>query len=108
MYSYFYLHTYPWSKYLSELTGIKRLCLYPHWINNAVTVPTLFMYGTGKPFMFHGDSWLTALQQRSDGSDGIALPTGHWVFLEAPEQVEQYMDSFLTRVLGDHVQQLNT
>ena len=45
--------------------------------------PTLFVYGSRKPFMFHSPAWLAAVQATPQGQV-MALKTGHWVTHQAP------------------------
>jgi pimeloyl-ACP methyl ester carboxylesterase len=103
-YSYAYLHILPFTQYLSNVTGIKRLSLYPTWADKeTVDVPILFMYGTQKSLVFHGDDWASSLNKRLDGSKTVALPTGHWVFLEGSPRVQVEMDAFFELVFGQSV-----
>jgi pimeloyl-ACP methyl ester carboxylesterase len=93
-YSYFYIHLYKMSKYLSTLTGIQQLSLFPIWSKNRPKHPVLFVYGTaGKTF--HGEEWKASLDSRMDGSKSVALDAGHWVFTEVPERVDTVMTPFL-------------
>lgn len=46
--------------------------------------PVLYLYGKRKRFMFHSPQWLERLQA-SPGSRAVAMRTGHWVMLDAPQ-----------------------
>jgi pimeloyl-ACP methyl ester carboxylesterase len=95
-YSYFYLHLYPLTQYLLNLTGDNALNLYPSWAKGEeLKVPILYLYGTEKPYMFHVDTWLSSLNKRRDGSNVVALSTGHYVFVDDPKEVAKHMDPFL-------------
>jgi len=58
-------------------------------------VPMLFIYGTKKPFMFHTRAWAEALAAR-DGNRVEALPTGHWVMIQKPDEFNQIADNWLS------------
>lgn len=45
-------------------------------------LPMLFVYGQRKAFMFHSSTWADTLATQP-GSRVLALPTGHWVMLDA-------------------------
>lgn len=49
-----------------------------------VHCPTLFVYGTRKPFMFHSEAWLQSLRS-TPGCAALGLKSGHWVMLDQPE-----------------------
>ena len=81
-YSYFYVHTYPWFEWIAGFTGYAFLSPYPTWFHTPPhPLPTCFVYGTRKPFMFHDDMWAKAISLRTDGSSVRALETGHWCML---------------------------
>ncbi len=48
------------------------------------TLPFLFISGARKPFMFHSPRWADEVAQRPGGRV-LALPTGHWVMVQAPQ-----------------------
>jgi pimeloyl-ACP methyl ester carboxylesterase len=48
-------------------------------------VPMLYLYGQRKPFMFHSPAWADALAAQP-GSRVLALPTGHWVMVQRPQE----------------------
>ena len=49
--------------------------------------PMLFVYGKRKPLMFHSPKWLEKLNA-IPGSKAVGLPTGHWVMLDQPAELE--------------------
>jgi cis-3-alkyl-4-acyloxetan-2-one decarboxylase len=57
--------------------------------------PFLFFYGTRKPFMFHAPAWADRIAA-TPGNEVHALPTGHWVMVQRPEQ----FNTVLLRWLG--------
>ncbi|MDH4449425.1 MAG: alpha/beta hydrolase [Rhodoferax sp.] len=48
------------------------------------TCPVLFVYGEGKPFMFHSSRWVHDLRARAH-SAAHGLRSGHWVMLDQPD-----------------------
>jgi len=50
----------------------------------ALRCPVLFLYGERKPFMFHSEDWLAALN-RQPGCASQGLATGHWVMVDDPK-----------------------
>ena len=46
-------------------------------------IPTLFVFGKRKPFMFHSARWLAALAT-TPGSAVLGMDTGHWVMRQQP------------------------
>ncbi len=63
------------------------------------TCPTLFVFGTKKPFMFHSTAWLDWLRQQP-GSEVHALKSGHWVMVDQAAQFEQVVAGWLARTSG--------
>jgi cis-3-alkyl-4-acyloxetan-2-one decarboxylase len=57
-------------------------------------VPMLFAYGTKKPFMFHTAAWAEALAARP-GNEVHAFPTGHWVMVQARDDLNKAVDAWL-------------
>lgn len=49
------------------------------------SLPTLFVYGRRKPFMFHSSSWVRQLN-RTPGCAAHSLDTGHWVMKHRPAE----------------------
>ena len=47
-------------------------------------LPTLFIYGKRKPFMFHSERWLEQLRSLP-GCDAVGLEAGHWMMRQQPE-----------------------
>ena len=58
--------------------------------------PTLYFYGTRKPFMFHSPRWLEKLAA-IPGSEAHGLKTGHWVMLGDPEGFNSRLLTWLAR-----------
>ena len=48
-------------------------------------IPTLFLFGARKPFMFHSRAWLDRLTA-TPGNRVLGLPTGHWVMVRRPQE----------------------
>ena len=57
-------------------------------------VPMLFAYGTKKPFTFHTQAWAEALAARP-GNEVHEFPTGHWVMVQARDEFNKAVDSWL-------------
>ena len=57
-------------------------------------VPTLFLYGRRKPFMFHAESWLEHLR-RLPGSAAVEFDTGHWVMIQQPARFNDVVARWL-------------
>jgi pimeloyl-ACP methyl ester carboxylesterase len=56
--------------------------------------PTLYLYGTRKPFQLQSRRWLEMLEA-DPGSKTVALDGGHWLMLSHPEQVNAAIEQFL-------------
>ena len=58
-------------------------------------LPTLFLFGKRKPFMFHSARWLAQLATTT-GSAVLGLDAGHWLMRQQPEvfnrAVRQWLD----------------
>lgn len=68
-----------------------------------ITVPTLYLFGGGKPFMFHSSQWLDYLRVEKRGEDGVSdaveIPGGgHWFFADKrfAKQVADRIIDFIT------------
>jgi len=57
-------------------------------------MPTLYLYGRRKPFMFHSPGWLEQLA-RSPGCAVHALETGHWVMGHKPAEFNAIVRAWL-------------
>ena len=65
-----------WHLWIRDTLGSTRQELQP-------ACPILFAYGAGKPFNFHTQSYLDAINKRTDGSEVIAYQGGdHWFFFD--------------------------
>jgi pimeloyl-ACP methyl ester carboxylesterase len=58
-------------------------------------VPMLYLYGQRKPFMFHSQAWLQRLAERP-GNRVLALPTGHWVMVQRPQDFNAAILDWMT------------
>ncbi|MES2740342.1 MAG: alpha/beta hydrolase [Pseudomonadota bacterium] len=67
---------------------------YRDMVPFAADCPTMFIYGTRKPFMFHSPQWLAQLTGRPD-NQVLALPTGHWVMLRQADVFNRAMLAWL-------------
>jgi pimeloyl-ACP methyl ester carboxylesterase len=61
-----------------------------------VDMPTLYIYGRRKPFMFHSAAWLDQLA-RAPGCEVLALDTGHWVMRQKPIEFNACVRAWLDR-----------
>lgn len=57
-------------------------------------LPTLFLYGRRKPFMFHSQAWLDQLQN-TPGCAAEGLDTGHWLMRQQPDRVVALVRAWL-------------
>jgi pimeloyl-ACP methyl ester carboxylesterase len=62
-------------------------------------VPMLFFYGARKPFMFHSQAWLDRLAARPH-SRVVAMPTGHWVMVQRPQEFNDSVRAWLAETDG--------
>jgi hypothetical protein len=70
--------------------------MFPDWAQRTIPViPTLFLFGTRKPFLFHDTNWAAALSERRDGSGQYSFDGDHYFFLERQHEVELEVDRFL-------------
>jgi pimeloyl-ACP methyl ester carboxylesterase len=58
------------------------------------TCPTLFIYGTRKPFMFHSRRWADALAARP-GCAVAAVRNGHWLMVKAADEFNRAVHGWL-------------
>lgn len=56
--------------------------------------PFLYLYGKQKPMMFHSKKWLNQIVQNPQNKV-VAFDTSHWIMLEASEQFNQAILSWL-------------
>jgi cis-3-alkyl-4-acyloxetan-2-one decarboxylase len=68
---------------------------------NGPLVPTLYIYGTKKPFQFHSPRWLQALQQHDD-CEVLAMRTGHWMMHKRAEELNQAIIKFFVNTDSAH------
>ena len=68
-------------------------------------LPTLFIYGKQKPFMFHSTQWITHLA-KTPGSAAHGLEAGHWLMRQRPEAFNVLLVDWLSR--GDAIDQENS
>ncbi|WP_372660517.1 alpha/beta fold hydrolase [Hydrogenophaga sp.] len=57
-------------------------------------VPTLFVYGQRKPFMFHSSQWLQTLEA-TPGCAVHEIPAGHWLMRQKPERFNPVVRAWL-------------
>lgn len=62
-------------------------------------VPMLFIHGTRKPFVFHSQAWLDKLAARPHNRV-LALPTGHWVMVQRPQEFNDTVRAWLAETDG--------
>jgi pimeloyl-ACP methyl ester carboxylesterase len=82
-----YPYAMNWMKALGGFAGLARIKL--QW-------PTLFIYGTHKPFMFHSPQWLKTVAA-TPGGKTLGIASGHWMMLREPQEfnkaVRDWLDS---------------
>jgi pimeloyl-ACP methyl ester carboxylesterase len=62
-------------------------------------LPTLFIFGKRKPFMFHSARWLAALAT-TPGCAVYGLDTGHWVMRQQPARFNACVRSWLDQAIA--------
>ena len=80
-------------KYLNEIDSTRNYPYYYLYRNDILSlfnkskallyryrpsVPIVYIYGTQKPFQFHGDRWLNYLKE-NEGCEAYGMETGHWI-----------------------------
>jgi pimeloyl-ACP methyl ester carboxylesterase len=101
-YTYFYSHLQILLTYVSDYMNM-NIDIYPEWASKATRhIPTLFLYGTDKPIMFHDKQWELSLHQRVDGSKSVGMSGGHWFFTEHTDHVKMEIDEFLNNQHSGH------
>lgn len=58
-------------------------------------LPTLFIYGKKKPFMFHSQRWVDQLNA-TPGCGALGLEAGHWMMRQQPEAFNGAVRGWLT------------
>jgi len=76
---------------------------YPDWmhsvdLNSFPPVPTLFLFGKKKDFMFHDDEWAAGLERRGDGSNAVGFECGHWLMREEKDATKRSMAEFYEKI----------
>ena len=84
-----YPYAMQWLGSLGGLRGVARVdkVLGP-------VLPTLFVYGRRKPFMFHSQAWVDALNA-TPGCKAVGLDSGHWVMLQQPDAFNAHVRAWL-------------
>jgi pimeloyl-ACP methyl ester carboxylesterase len=59
-------------------------------------IPTLFLFGKRKPFMFHSAHWLATLGT-TPGSAAYGFNAGHWMMTQRPAEFTRVVRSWLDR-----------
>lgn len=77
------------------ITWFKAHGSYAASVPFAPSCPTLFVYGTRKPFMFHSAKWADQLQ-RKKGNQVMGFATSHWVMTDQPEEFNHAVAAWLS------------
>ena len=84
---------YPYAmQWLGALGGLRGVLPVERLLGE--NMPTLYLYGLRKPFMFHSPGWLEQLA-RAPGCAVHALETGHWVMVHKPTEFNAIVRSWL-------------
>lgn len=62
-------------------------------------LPTLFIYGQRKPFMFHSTQWRDQLSA-TPGCEAHGLQAGHWLMKQQPQPFQHLVRTWLDRQCG--------
>lgn len=84
-----YPYAMQWFGSLGGLRGVARVGKFL-----GEDMPTLFIYGKRKAFMFHSEQWLAKLASKP-GSAAQGLETGHWVMRQQPEAFNAVVSDWL-------------
>ncbi|MCU0763946.1 MAG: alpha/beta hydrolase [Hydrogenophaga sp.] len=84
-----YPYAMQWGRSFGGLRGVARVdrVFGPR-------IPTLFIYGKRKPFMFHSDRWLSQLAD-TPGSMAQGLEAGHWLMKQKPQEFNALVGGWL-------------
>lgn len=85
---------YPYLGFMKKLAkeGGLNNSKWKDWDKKEVVnkIPHCFIYGKKKIFMFHDERWVDYVEKTPHG-EVVALPTGHWVTVEKPEECSMAM-----------------
>jgi cis-3-alkyl-4-acyloxetan-2-one decarboxylase len=74
---------YPYAmQWLGSYGGLRGVARVDRTFGSVL--PTLFIYGKRKPFMFHSERWLEHLRA-TPGCDAVGLDAGHWMMRQQPD-----------------------
>jgi cis-3-alkyl-4-acyloxetan-2-one decarboxylase len=65
-------------------------------VNYKPTCPTLYMYGSRKPFTLHSNAWLDTVRATRSGEVHV-FDCGHWVMLDQPEAFNEAVLQWLKK-----------
>lgn len=86
---------YPYAmQWFGSFGGLKGVARVGKFLGE--DMPTLFIYGRRKPFMFHSSQWAENLA-RKPGCAAHGLETGHWVMRQQPEAFNALVVDWLQR-----------
>ncbi|EGD82645.1 hypothetical protein PTSG_03303 [Salpingoeca rosetta] len=85
-----YLYFYVWKALL--LGGTGGTTYLKHY---SPSRPTLYCYGSAKPFQLHAKSWVKELQDRDD-CQVKAFDCGHWVQVDKADELSETILDFIT------------
>ncbi|AOW15530.1 hypothetical protein LPB72_07555 [Hydrogenophaga crassostreae] len=90
---------YPYAmQWFGSLGGLRGVARVGKFLGDEV--PTLFIYGQRKPFMFHSRQWVLNLAKKP-GCAAHGLETGHWVMRQQPEAFNTLLLNWLERRRAD-------
>jgi hypothetical protein len=65
------------------------------WVRTVPDVPTLYCYAKHKRMYFHSSAGLAALLAANPLSRAVEYDTGHWIMLQAKDQLTNEVQAFL-------------
>jgi cis-3-alkyl-4-acyloxetan-2-one decarboxylase len=84
---------YPYAmQWLGSLGGLRGVARVDQVLGPVL--PTLFIYGRRKPFMFHSQRWVDTLNA-TPGCRAVGMDTGHWVMRERPDEFNAQVRAWL-------------
>ncbi|WP_291013730.1 alpha/beta hydrolase [Hydrogenophaga sp.] len=84
-----YPYAMQWFKSFGGLAGVARVSKV-----FGPQIPTLFLFGKRKPFMFHSAHWLASLGT-TPGSAAYGFDAGHWMMVQRPAEFTRVVRTWL-------------
>lgn len=106
-YPYHHVHKTFWSEQLGLVDNEHERMSNKFDLMERPSCPCLFMYGTKKPVLFHDSNWAQRLRERPD-CEVVKIPASHWLQVQAPDDVNAHMDSWLQKLVSGEIPEVTT